>query len=160
MEFHKVEHQTTAQSEVFCDEMYAFYLLCIVLRRSKNQTSKPAIYSGRNTIKCLTETAAASTARLICLRNLGLKVTPGFSLTVHVTTRRTRAVMAQLVGDGRCCAAHRLHAALRERAPRPRRSAGLRGSAAQRQLMGGDGGETRERKKKTATCNKKRSRRI
>lgn len=32
------------------------------------------------------------------LSNLGLKVTPGFSLTLHVTTRRMTAVMPQLGG--------------------------------------------------------------
>lgn len=51
-----------------------------------------------NTTKCLVETVAVSAARLICLSNLGLKVTPGFSLTLHVTTRRMTAVMPQLGG--------------------------------------------------------------
>lgn len=122
-----------------------------MLWKSNKQTNQPPIYSGRNTMKCLTETVAVSTAHLICLRNLGLKVTPGFRLTLHVTTRRITAVMPQLVGDGRCCAAHRLHAALREGAPRPWCSAALCLSAVQWQLTGGDGDETQERKKQLLT---------
>lgn len=116
-------------------------------RKSKHQPNKNPLYSGTNTITCLTEMVAASTAHFICLRNLGLKVTPGFSLTLHVTTRRIAGAMPQLVGDGRCRAAHRLHTALREWVLRPWCSASRSISAVQWQLTRGDWGETRERKK-------------
>lgn len=128
-----------------------------MLRKSKTQTNQSAIYSYMNIIKCLTETVAVSTAHAICLRNLGLKVTPGFSLTLHVTSRRITAVMLQLVGDGRCYVAHHLHAALWEWALRPWCSASLSISAVQWQLMRSDGGEAWERKK-PATYNTKRRR--
>lgn len=37
------------------------------------------------------------TADLICVRNLGLKETPGLSVTLHVTARGVEVVMLQLV---------------------------------------------------------------
>lgn len=37
------------------------------------------------------------TAHLICVRNLGLKVRPALSVTLHVTARRMAMVMLQLV---------------------------------------------------------------
>lgn len=96
-----------------------------MLRKSKNQTKKPCFYRGTNTTKCLVETVAVSSAHLICLSNLGLKVTPGFSLTLRVTTRRMTAVMPQLGGTADAVRSITLHAALREWAPRPRCSASL-----------------------------------
>lgn len=96
-----------------CNEMYVS-IICVMWRSSKNQPNNNLIYGGTEATDCLMETVAVSTAHSSCLRNLGLKVTPGFSLTLHVTTRRITVVMPQLVGDGRCCTAHHLHTALRE----------------------------------------------
>lgn len=78
-------------------------------KEKKKKSNKRNTYKSINIIKYLP--LAVSTAHLICLRNLGLKVTPGFSLTLHVTARRIAVVMPQPVGDGRCCAEHHLHAA-------------------------------------------------
>lgn len=76
--------------------------------KNKNKNKKNT-YNSTNIIKHLP--LAVSTVYLICLRNLGLKVTPGFSLTLHVTAGRMAAVMPQPVGDGRRCTEHHLHAA-------------------------------------------------
>lgn len=114
--------------------------ISFALRWEKVETSKhkKPIYNSTNAIKHLL--LAMGIVRLICVRNLGLKVTPTFQCHPACHSQGGGTGDAAAGGDSRCHAEHRWHAALQGWAPRPRCF------AAWWQLVRGDGRETQEKK--------------